>query len=87
MAAFLRVIISGRQKFRQQQNDRGQQSLGSVIKECILTVVRAIAGGVDNGFGDDLGILLRLGFGSQIVFILSVLIHVFVHQMQQVVSI
>ena len=74
--------------FRDQQDHRCQQPFCRIIEERILAVTAGrCAVRADNGLCCDLGILLRLCFGCQIMVVLQVLIHIFVDQRKDVVSI
>ena len=75
------------QVLRQQQDHSGEQALGCVIEECVLTVLGGIPIWIDDGLGKDLGILLRLGTGGKVFRILPADIHVVVDERQQIVSV
>ena len=81
-AGFLR-----RKELRQHQNHRRQQSLCRIIEVGILSPVGPLPLRVDDGLGQDLGVLFRLGLGCNILWILPIFVHVSVDQGQQVVSI
>jgi len=87
VSPFLWVVVVGREELRKEKDDRSQQSLGGVIEECVLPVVGAVAGGIDDGLADDLGVLLRLGLGREVVFVGAILVHVLVDQMEKVVAV
>ena len=87
MPAFLWMLLIRRQKLRQHQNDRSEQSLRRIIEKGVLSAIAVITIGVNNGFGKDLGILLRLGSSRQVLGIFSCDIHVAVDQCQQIVAI
>ena len=81
-AGFLR-----RKELRQHQNHRRQQSLRRIIEVGILSPVGSLPLRVDDGLGQDFGVLFRLGLGCNVLGILPVFVHVSVDQGQQVVSI
>ncbi|CAN3993492.1 Crp/Fnr family transcriptional regulator, partial [Dysosmobacter welbionis] len=83
----LRGLVCGRQVLCQQKDNGGEQALCRVIKECVLPVVRGVPLRVDDGLCKDLGVLLRLGAGGQVLLILTTDIHVVVDEGQQIVSI
>ena len=85
--SFPRVLFCWRQVLRQQKDDSGKQALRRVIKKCVLPVVGCVPLRVDNGLGQDLGVLLRLGAGGQVLLILTADIHVVVDEGQQVVAV
>ena len=87
MPAFLGMRLIRWKKLRQHQNDRGEQSLRRIIEKGVLSAIAVIAIGVDNGFGKDLGVLLRLGSSRKVLGIFSCDIHVAVDQCQQVVAV
>ena len=87
MPAFLGMLLIRRKKLRQHQDDRGEQSLRRIIEKGVLSAIAVIAIGVDNGFGKDLGVFLRLGSSRQVLGILSCDIHVAVDQCQQIIAI
>ena len=87
MPALLRMLRIRRQKLRQQQDDRSEQALRRIIEKGVLSAIAVIAIGVDNGFGKNLGVLLRLGSSRQVLGIFSCDVHVAVDQCQQVVAV
>ena len=87
MPALLRMLRIRRQKLCQQQDDRSEQALRRIVEKGILSAIAVIAIGVDNGFGKDLGVLLRLGSSRQVLGIFSCDVHVAVDQCQQVIAV
>ena len=85
--AFLWMLFIRRQKLRQHQNDRSEQALRRIIEKGILSAIAVITIRIDNGFGKDLGVFLRLGSSRQVLGIFSCDIHVAVDQCQQVVAV
>ena len=85
--ALLWVLLIRRQKLRQHQDDRSEQALRRIVEKGILSAVAVITIGVNNGFGKDLGVLLRLGSSRQVLGIFSCDVHVAVDQCQQVVAV
>ena len=72
------VDLPGRQVLRQQQGDGGEHAFRCIVKILVLTEVLPLR--VDDGLGQDLGILLRLGPGGQISRISPACVHVMVDQ-------
>ena len=58
-------------EFRNQQNGGSHQTLGRIVEECVLTERGSVAVAVDQGLGDDLGILFSLGFVGQFATVLT----------------
>ena len=85
--AFLWMLLIWRQKLRQHQNDRSEQSLRRIIEKGVLSAIAVIAIRIDNGLGKDLGILLRLGSSRQVLGIFSCNVHIAVDQCQKVITI
>jgi len=85
--SLLWMLLIRRQKLRQHQNDRSEQPLRRIIEKGILSAVAVIAIGVDNGFGENLSVLLRLSSSRQVFRIFPCDVHVAVDQCQQVVAI
>ncbi|KAF5029600.1 hypothetical protein DSECCO2_646880 [anaerobic digester metagenome] len=79
------IHLGGRQIFGYQQNDGRQESLGGIVEKLILPVV--LAAGVDDGFGDDLGVFLRLGLCHKVVFVGKVSVHVGIDQLEHIVAV
>ena len=65
--SLLWMLLIRRQKLRQHQNDRSEQPLRRIIEKGILSAVAVIAIGVDNGFGENLSVLLRLSSSRQVL--------------------
>ena len=85
--ADIRLVFARRQILGQQQRDRGHQALGRFVEIAVLPVLSSVARGVDNGFGQDLGVLLCR---CRIVYRVRKFpeqIHVVIDQGQQIVSI
>ena len=80
------ILVRG-QILRQQQDHSGEQALGRVIEKGVLTVLGCIPIRVDDGLGEDLGVLLCLGTGRQILLILTTDVHIVVDERQQIVSV
>ena len=74
-------------KLSHQQDGCGQQTFGGIIEVCVLPEGSGIHAGEDDGFGNDLGILLSLCLVYQFLGMLLVQIHILVDQMQKVISI
>ena len=87
MPALLRMLRIRRQKLCQQQDDRSEQALRRIVEKGILSAIAVIAIGVDNGFGENLSVLLRLSSSRQVFGIFPCDVHVAVDQCQQVVAI
>ena len=87
MAALLGMGFIGRQKLGQHQADRGEQPFRRIVNEGVLAVVGGIAAGIDNGLGQDLGVLFGLGPGSQILRIGPGNVPVPVDQGQEIVAV
>ena len=79
--------ILGGQVFRHQQEHGGKQALGRVVEVGVLPVLGAVPGGIDQGLGEDLGILLRLGLGRQIFGVSLVDVHILVDQVEQIIAV
>ena len=75
----------GRQILCQQQDYGGEHALRRVVKILILCKVLPIR--VDDGLGQDFGVLLRLGPGGQVGGLLPAYVHVVVDQGEQVIAI
>ena len=75
------------QEFCQQQNYRCQQALCRIIEVGVLTTVGSVPLRVDDGLGEDLRVLFCLCFGTNILGIFPMLIHIAVDQSQQVIAI
>ena len=84
MPHLLPASHGGRQELREKQDDRRHESLGCVVKEGVLSVLRCVPVRADDGLGEDLGILLRLGSCSKIFRMLPADVHVVVDERQQV---
>ena len=76
------VDLFGRQELRQQQDHGGQESLGGVVEEGVLP--EAVPLGIDDGLGQDFGVLFRLGPGRQVIRVGRRLIHIGVGQGQKI---
>ena len=76
-----------RQKLRQQKDHRGQEALGGVIKKRVLPAIGTVSIRTDDRLGEDLGILLRLGFCGNIFRIFHRDIHVLIDQGEEVVTV
>ena len=63
----LRVLLIRWQKLCKQQDRGGQQALRRIVEEGVLPAIAVIAIGADNGFGKDLGVLLRLGSSRKVL--------------------
>ena len=87
MAALLWILFVGRQELGQHQNDRSQQTFCGIVEECVLASATVIAVRVDDGLGQDLGILFCLSTGCQILRVVSGDVHVAVDQCQQIVAV
>ena len=79
--------VLGRQILCQQKHNRCQQSLGRVVKECVLPVVGSVSLRVDDGLGKDFGVLFRLGSCGEIARVLPAYVHVVVDERQEVVPV
>ena len=79
--------LPGRQELGQQEDHGSEEPLRRVVKELVLPVAGVAAVWVDNGFGQDLGVLLRPGPCGQVVGLLSGLVHVAVDQGQEVIAV
>ena len=77
----------GRQVLRQQEDDRCQEALGGIVKKCVLPVAGSITFRVYDGLGEDFGVLLRFGPGSEIAGVLPAHVHVVVDERQEIVSV
>ena len=86
MTALLWMLLVRRQKLRQKQNDGGQEPLGRIIEECILSMV-GVSLRADDRLCEDLGILLRFSSGTKIIRLRSGNVHIAVDECQQVVAI
>ena len=75
----------GRQVLRQQQGHGGEHALRRIIKILILREILPV--GVDDGLGQNFGVLLRLGPGRQVGGLPPAHVHVVVDQSEQVVAI
>ena len=75
----------GRQVLRQQQGHGGEYALRRIVKILILREVLPV--GVDDSLGQNFGVLLRLGPGSQVGGLPPAHVHVVVDQGEQVVAI
>ena len=80
------VALLRRQVLRQQQNHCRQQTFRRIVKIGVLASVRILPG-VDDGLGENLGVLLRLGPAGQIVFLHFRFVHVAVDEGQQIVPV
>lgn len=80
------VSFLGFAEFRHKQDRRCQQTFCRVIEVGVLTEGSCIHTGQDDGFGNDLGVLLSLGFVDQLVGMGQVQVHILVDQMQKIVS-
>ena len=49
--ALLRMLLIRRQKLRQHQNDRGEQTFRRIIEKGVLSAIAVITIRIDNGFG------------------------------------
>ena len=67
-------------ELRHQKDGGCEQSLGCVVEELVLTEVLSIHPCGDDGFGDDLGVPLRLGLVEQCVRMGFEGVHVLAHQ-------
>jgi len=85
--ALLRMLLIRRQKLRQHQDDRSEQPLRRIVEKGVLSTIAVITIGVNNGFGKNLGVLLRLGSSRQVLGIFSCDVHVAVDQCQQVIAV
>ena len=81
------MLLIRRQKLRQHQDDRSEQPLRRIVEKGVLSTIAVITIGVNNGFGKNLGVLLRLGSSRQVLGIFSCDVHVAVDQCQQIVAI
>ena len=75
----------GWQVLCQQQDHGGEHALRRVVKILILRKVLLIR--VDDGLGEDFGVLLRLGSGGQISRISPACVHVVIDESEQVIAI
>ena len=82
----LRVLLIRRQKLRKQQDRGGQQALRRIVEEGVLPVV-GVPLWADDGLGEDLGVLLRLCAGSEVVRLFSGNVHIAVDERQQIVAV
>ena len=81
-------LILGGQVLGHQQEHGSQKSLGTVVEKSVLPILGAVAAaGVDEGLGKDLGVFLRLGLCSEVIRLCFVNVHVFVDEVEQIVSI
>lgn len=79
------IRFCGRQVFCYQQDHRREQALGGVVEELVLSEILII--GVDESFGDNLGVLFRLSFCREIFIVGAVFIHIGVDEVQQIVAV
>lgn len=82
-----RFLRCGREEFRQQKNYRSQNSLRRLIEVGVLSPVGTIPLRIDYGFRQEFGVLLCLGSGTQILWILPCLIHPVVNDGEQIVPV
>lgn len=80
----LAVNLPGRQELCQQQDYSGKKPLGRIVEKRILPVISTVTIRADDGLGEDLGVLLRLGPRRQIVWVGHRLIHVCIYQRQEI---
>ena len=80
----LPINFLGRQVLSQQEDHRCEQTLGGVVEKCVLAVAAAVPVRADDGLGEDLGVLFRLGPCRKVVGMLHRLIHVGVRQRQKI---
>ena len=80
------VPLRRRAELRNQQNRRGQKSLGGIIKIRVFPKGVGLHAGEDNRLGDDLCVLFRLGTVGQLVRKGKRQIHITIHEVQKVVA-
>ena len=79
--SFLRLT-----EFRDEENGRRDQTFCGIVEVAVLTEAARFHAGENDGLGDDLGVLFRLGF--VLYFIRpGIQIHVLVDKVQKVVSV
>ena len=81
------ALRCGRQELGKEQNGCREQSFCRIIEKGVLPIVGGVALGVDNGLGEDLGVLLRLGSGGEVIRLRSGDVHIAVDQSQQIIAV
>ena len=80
------MLLIRRQVLCQQQDHGGEETLSSIVKKLVLSII-PLAILVHDGLGQDLGVFLRLGPGGQIFRFRPAHVHVVVDESQQVVPV
>ena len=80
--------LSIRAEFRNEQDGCRQHAFCRIIEKCILSIAGTVrTTGGDNGLCRDLCILFCFCLGTQVRMVCKILIHVFVDQMEHIVTI